>query len=58
MLVLLVEGIYGVYCCDGFRWHDNMPNLMIIRSGFQVIFRLLPQNLRDYNVGITHKREL
>jgi hypothetical protein len=32
--------------------------LMTIGSGIRVIFRILPQNWRDYSVDITDERDL
>jgi hypothetical protein len=47
-------GIYGVRHCDGIRWHY----LHYIGSGIQIILRVIQNNMKGYNIGVTDGRDV
>jgi hypothetical protein len=59
MLILLINGTYGVWILDGFIWHmAYIPSFMKINGGFQAVLRFILRNLRGCNTGSINGRGL
>jgi hypothetical protein len=57
MLVILIEGTYGVWRWGGFMWYGIRTKLMNTDAGVQTI-RCSLGNLRGCNAGIAEGRDL